>query len=266
MFQSTTQKRDAGEMLGEETGEDRMLRRFCDIVRSENKVIVDSFEKRFLAIENRQAQLESHIEELERKAGRIPGGLAQQAADFHPKFVEVKGFCSWSERLELCATRADAEQLMALLVLLLPEQLRSSVKPVQLRGLRNFSIQIPVEPSVIREVKGIWSDHLKTGSIHGPNKAELYITLQKSPAQRTKYGAMGKLFEFIRNTHIKETGQFRAFGAPDFSIYSKKNQGAPVLVAHLDAANNVVWSDTCQTVMGLSAEDAAQKLAEYQRV
>ena len=62
----------------------------------------------------------------------------------------VKGFCAWDDRLEKGATREDAEQLMKLLLSLLPQQLHQSVKPSQLRGMRNYSIKIPIHTSVIR--------------------------------------------------------------------------------------------------------------------
>ena len=257
-------KRDADSMQGDDR--DRLLNRFRQIIRDENKVIVDSFEKCFVAMETRQAQLESRVEELERKLGRNPGAFAQQAENFAPEIVEVKGFCSWDERLAKGATRSHAEQLMALLIPLLPDQLKPRVKPFQLRGLRNYSIKIRIESSIIREVKGIWSDQLKSGTVHGPGNKELYVTLQKSPTQRTRYAAMGKLYEFARTTHIKESGNLRVLWAPDFSIYLEPNQGAAMLIAHLDVGNTAVWTDQCLQALGFSADEASQKLAEFQRM
>ena len=96
-----------------------MLSRFRSIVKEENQVLITCFEKRFCVIENRQEQLEHRIEELQRKLGRVPGGSgvpSNNSSDFRPEFVEIKGFCSWDERLSKGATRTDGEKLMELLM------------------------------------------------------------------------------------------------------------------------------------------------------
>ena len=139
----------------EEEDDERWAARMQTIIREENHILVDSFEKRFSAIESRQDQLESRIEEVERKLGRTPGGSGQNSITFSPAFVEVKGFCTWDERLEKGATREDADNLVKLLMPSLPAQLQQRVKPFSLRGLRNYSIKIQIEPSFIREIKGI---------------------------------------------------------------------------------------------------------------
>ena len=95
-----------------------------------------------------------------------------------PDYVEVKGFCSWNERL---SKGVDAVALMKLLTRLLPDELQRYVRPLTLRGLRNYRIQIPVTTRVMREVKGIWSDAMKTKRACGPDLCELFVTLQKSP-------------------------------------------------------------------------------------
>ena len=61
-----------------------------------------------------------------------------------------------------------------------------------------------MDPSRIREVKGIWSQSLKSGYVHGPSEAELYATLQKSPEEKVRYSAMGKLLEFVRQGHLPD--------------------------------------------------------------
>ena len=82
------------------------------------------------------------------------------------------------ERLSNGASRADATELMKLLMPLLPESLHQHIKSFELRGLRNYSIKIPVGPSVIREVKGIWMDAMKSKTVVGPNQCELYVTIE----------------------------------------------------------------------------------------
>ena len=100
----------------QEEDEERWAERMRSIIREENKPLVDAFEKSFVAIETRQDHLESQIEELERRLGRVPGGSGPNGDGFSPEYVEVKGFCAWDERLEKGATRSDAEDLLKLLM------------------------------------------------------------------------------------------------------------------------------------------------------
>ena len=243
-----------------------MLNRFRNIVKEENQIIVDSLEKRINAIESRQEQLEHRVEELERKLGRVPGNTgatSNNGTQFVPEFVEIKGFCSWKERLDKGATRADASELMKLLMPLLPQELQPHVRPFELRGLRNYSIKIPVNSDVIREVKGIWSENLKAQRVTGPGKCELYVTLQKSPAHRAKYGVMGKLYEFVQ--HTKPDLKFKAFWAPDFCIYAEPTDGLPILVASVSSESTVTWEKGCQDMLGVSPKEASELLAVHRR-
>ena len=66
-------------------------------------------------------------------------------------------FCTWTNRLKGGATRDNATQLMALLMPLLPDEIKSHIKPFELRGLGDHSVKIPMSPSEIR----IWSDNMK---------------------------------------------------------------------------------------------------------
>ena len=244
-----------------------MLNRFRNIVKEENQIIVDSLEKRINAIESRQEQLEHRVEELERKLGRVPGNTgatSNNGTQFVPEFVEIKGFCSWKERLDKGATRADANELMKLLMPLLPHDLQPRVRPFELRGLRNYSIKIPVSSVVIREVKGIWSENLKAQRVTGPGQCELYVTLQKSPAQRAKYAEMGKLYEFLQSI-CKEKVSLKAFWAPEFSIYAEPKDAPPILVASLASDNSIVWGSCCQDTLGMSPGEANDALAVFRR-
>ena len=110
-----------------------------------------------------QEQPEHRIEQLELNISRSPRGA--DAIDFQPQYVEVKGFCSWNDRLSKGATRGDAEELMQELLPLLPLQLQQHDRPLQLRGLRNYSVQIPVASDVMREVKGISSENLRAAEL-----------------------------------------------------------------------------------------------------
>ena len=247
----------------QEEDEERWISRMRNIIREENQTLVDSFEKRFVVIESRQDQLQSRIEELERKLGRSPGSGGGPSAAFQPQFLEIKGFCEWGKRLEKGATREDAAELMNLLMPTLPTSLHGYIKPFQLRGIRNYSIQAPIDSTVIREVKGIWTDAFKQGIVHGPDDAELYATLQKSPEQKVRYSAMGKLYEFAKSAHVKAEGGLKAFWAPGFCVYRVPAQGQAVLVANLNPDNSVAWSAECQTFLGCSAEEASSKFSGF---
>ena len=147
----------------------------------------------------------------------------------------------------------------------LPTALHASVKPFQLRGLRNYSIQVPIDPACIREVKGIWSQAFKQGVVHGPTDSELYVTMQKSPEQKVRYSAMGRLFEFIKKEHDKDKCAVKAFWAPDFCIYAEPPRGQAVLIASLNPVHSVSWTGECQTFLGCSVEEAVTKLSGFQQ-
>ena len=267
MFQQgQAEKRGVGAMQDDDQA--RLLKSIRDIVKEENKTIADAFDKRMTAIESRQEQLEHRIEKIELKLGRSPGEAnvrADVTTSFKPSFVEVKGFCSWSERLSKGASRADAAELMSMLTPLLPTDLQQHVGLFTLRGLRNYSVQIPVDSNFIREIKGIWSDAMKAKQVTGPNACELFITMQKSPQQQRKYAAMGRLFEFVKS-HGQEKGiGVKAFWAPDFCIYAEPKDAPPVLLASLDQDNNVKWEESCEANLGLSAKCAADALSIFRR-
>ena len=164
------------------------------------------------------------------------------------------------------ATRSDASELRNFLVPSLPQELHPSIKPFELRGLRNYSTKIPVAPKVIREIKGIWSDNLKVKRVTGPGGCELYVTLQKSPEQRARCGTMGKLLEFIQET--KPEGKFKAFWVSDFCIYLDPPEGQPgqaTLVASLDSGNNAKWEPPSQEVLGMDPSQASELFVAHCR-
>ena len=270
MFQGATDSASGakrGVAVRDAEDEERLLSKFRSVVTEETQAIVVSFERRFSAIESRQEQLEHRVEELERKVGRVPGGSVAAGTSnsrFSPEFVEIKGFCSWSERFMKGATRADAGELLKLLTPLLPQDLQQHVRPFELRGLRNYSVKVPINPECIREIKGIWSENFKAKRVTGPGECELYVTLQKSPAQRAKYSVMGKLYEYVQKA--KPELKFKALWAPDFCIYAEPADGLPVLVASVSSENTVQWENGCQTILGVSPEEASEQLAVHRRV
>ena len=76
---------------------------------------------------------------------------------------------------------------------------------------------------------------------------------------------MGKTFEFIKKTQLPDSGKIRVFWAPDFSMYIEKTGEPPVLLAHLNVDNALVWNESCQLAMGFSAEEAPGKMVAFQR-
>ena len=148
---------------------------------------------------------------------------------------------------------------------LLPEVLRKHVKPFTLRGMRNYSIKVPVDTCVITEVRGIWSDSLKSGLVTGPNSCELYVTLQKSPEQRVKYSVMGRLLEFVKSKQDFGDYDFKPFWAPDFSIYAVRDGERPTLVAYVDDSGQVSWEAGCEAVLGEARDAIEGQFAVYRR-
>ena len=259
--QGPAEKRGVGAMQAED--EDRLLRSIRAIVKEETETITDTIVKRFAEVETRQDRLEERIEKLEQKMGRAPGSAGGNSQGFQPEFVEIKGFSTWQDRLNKGATRQDAGELMTMLMPLLPHDLHQHIKPFELRGLRNYSIKIPVACEVIREVKGIWSDAMKAKQVSGPDQSELYVTFQKSPEQRTKYAAMGKLYEFLSDYQKDKT--FKAFWAPDFCVYLEPPDSRPVVIASVSSDNTVKWELACQEFLGASEAEMPALFASHRR-
>ena len=104
---------------------------------------------------------------------------------------------------------------------------------------------------------------MKAKRVTGPGNCELYVTLQKSQAQRAKYAAMGKLYEFIQTTKTDFT--FKAFWAPDFCVYMEPPGGRAILIASLAADNSVSWEPSCQEVLEISPAEAEELFATHRR-
>ena len=125
------------------SSEPEMLAEIRKIVSEENSKLVESFQKRFQAVEARQDQLEHRIEELERKLGRSPGSGGGTSASFQPRFLEIKGFCEWGKRLENGATREDATKLMELLTPTLPSPLKGHISHFNLEACATIASKSP---------------------------------------------------------------------------------------------------------------------------
>ena len=157
---------------------------------------------------------------------------------------------------------------MELLMPLLPEELQRHVGQFSLRGMRNYSVQVPVSANVIREVKGIWNENMKAKKVVGPHEAELFVTLQKSPEQKLKYAAMGRLYEFVQNIGKECNHDFKAFWAPDFCVYAVpqgQQQPRAVLIASLATDNSVTWEKECEQILGVNPVQTAEQFAVFRR-
>ena len=79
---------------------------------------------------------------------------------------------------------------------------------------------------------------------------------------------MGKLYEFAKGKCTNDSLKIRPFWAPDFCVYGEPReqaQGQAILVASLNADNEVVWNDECRNVLGISASEAKELFAAYRR-
>jgi len=197
---------------------------------------------------------------VNRGQGRDEGGPSD---GFTPTYLEIKGFCEWEERKKKGATRKDADDLMALLTPALPEELQDKIGKPQLRGLRNYSIKIGVDPEFIWEIKGIWKEQIEEGVVVGPQGREIFVTVEKSPEQKKKNGIMGKLVDFAKDKSIES---IKAFWAPDYAVYAEFDGGLPPqLIASLSSEGVIMWEDDCGTVLNLGDEGVAEAFRRFRR-
>ena len=126
-------------------------------------------------------------------------------------------------------------------------------------------MKIPTSQTVIREIKGIWSDNFKAKKVSGPNQCELFVTLEKSSMQRARYAAMGNVYEFLKESKPEVT--FKVLWAPQFCVYAESHTEdmRPALVVTVNAENAVVWEPASEKVLGVSINDALGLLAVFRR-
>eukprot|EP00929_Paragymnodinium_shiwhaense_P076609 TRINITY_DN39409_c0_g1_i1.p1 TRINITY_DN39409_c0_g1~~TRINITY_DN39409_c0_g1_i1.p1 ORF type:complete len:275 (+),score=56.31 TRINITY_DN39409_c0_g1_i1:84-908(+) len=182
-------------------------------------------------------------------------------SNFQPSYVEIKGWCTWKERHEFGKTRNDVETLMLELTAILPESLKPRVHAFNLRGLRNYSVRIPIDKPYPAEIQGIWRQHFKE------KNNGTYCTLEPSPLRKTINGTIGKLTSMAEALY--EGYKVKTMWAPDYAVYIEKldTQEPAILIGKVERGNptTVVWGSTAHTLLGLHKQDLDFKLSQQRQ-
>ena len=129
----------------------------------------------------------------------------QFAPEFQPKFIDIRGWCSYERRTLEGLTRKEAEELVESLKELLDESIREHVRELRPQSARSFSLHVYCTTSYIREIKNSWVDLLQDKKIQIRGApTEIRVRLEASPQLQAKWRLMGQAMEWSKK-NINET-------------------------------------------------------------
>ena len=184
---------------------------------------------------------------------------------FKPGYVAIRGFCEFNRVRTEGVTRAEAETLHKELSSALPESLRSKVSDyIRLKGNRDTSCEVDVDPSCAVEVAGLWSDMLAM-SENAKNNGRL---LKAKPETRPEVQDRNVLFGRLKSIAHHEFGEEAVTDSwyPSYQIDVAVPGEVPMKFAHLSAyGSKVMWGPAATTTLGWTEEIANEKLATFRR-
>jgi len=125
----------------------------------------------------------------------IPSGISSGINGFTPSFLELRGWCSWEEREEKGVRRVeDVEPFMRGLLEHLPQGYHKYIGAPRLFGAKNVKLQLPIEPGMAWELRGVIRDAI----LHGDLKLRGIVprvTVEDSPGVKLQKVTMGKLMD-----------------------------------------------------------------------
>ena len=185
--------------------------------------------------------------------------------DFQPKYIEVRGFCEFTEVRTEGVTRFDAEKLHQVLKTSLPASIQQYVKDeVRLRGTRSMMYEVEVEPRHINEVAGIWRELLATNNDAKYKGRILKVVVEKKPEVKERNALFGKLKNIAEHEFGTENVQAQWY--PQYTIDIVKNGERSKKFAHISAyGSKVMWGDAVTAGLGWTTTQADDKLASFRR-
>jgi len=210
---------------------------------------VQRLEERLFPMESQLKDHEKRLQSLERAASpergsvaSAPAGAAWPSSSSLPSsagsspwtasFLRIRNFCEIAEAREKGIKREDAELLVASLQERLPASLKGHVLPLRLRFARNAEIQVPVKGGVVSEVLDYWNAALREdstleyGPAEGP-KRRLYVVPERSPEDKPRYAAMGRMRKALevlaQKRHV--VWRFAYSYSPQFRIFLISDNG-----------------------------------------
>ena len=162
-----------------------------------------TMEQRLTALENQKLKRERWDEDGTSTAPTQ--AYSQTAPEFQPKFIDIRGWCSYDRRTQEGLTRKEAEELLEGLKELLDEGIREHVRELRPQSARSFSLHVYCTTSYIREIKNSWVDLLQDKKIKIRGEpTEIRVRLEASPQLQAKWRLMGQAMEWSKK-NINET-------------------------------------------------------------
>ena len=196
------------------------------------------------------------VKELEN--GR--GGQAGQTGEWSgPKHLEVKGFCTWDERVAKGATKDQVRTFVKEFKESLSPEMQAWVGAPIIKANKLYKFQVKVDQENIWEVKDLWetfvAENDKTLSGNTPR-----IIVERSPAAQKVFNKMGALVGRLQKK-IKAPAALR----PDWRIkevYIKKDEAAEeVLLVSVDQEGGITWDDEGVLITGFTKEQLNKEMA-----
>lgn len=222
-------------------------------------------EKQFVTVNGRMDGIEVKYNSLAERMKQMEQGASQNpGGSFKPKYVDVKNFCEWKDKAANGIDRTEAAKIYQALKATLTPDLQDKVGEFSLRSSKNNSMRVPIEPTVIDEIRNSWNDHLKAPSNNYKGR-ELFVTSQRPPEEDKRYAALGKVTDFVES-EIDHTYNVRTFWKPDFQVVAECDDKHPIFIAAVLPDSSVVWDPIgIKTINKESSEIASAALLKFRR-
>ena len=194
------------------------------------------------------------LEKLEKNASKRASSAPP--SEWTPTYLDIKGFVDkFEEAAEMGVTRDEAKALLASIKEAMPPDLQQSMGDTELRHERNFSIRIPALTD-IRQLQTKVKKYLAQNNWKG---RDLFVTLEKSPDDKRRYEAMGKIKRMLeKETATKLTDYVvRIFWGQDMSAFLEGPSNTE-FIAHVAEDGGIQWDAEGLRLLGCANEKAVR--------
>ena len=210
---------------------------------------------------------------LESRVAAIENGTNTPSADqnWKPTFVDISNFCQFQDAKTSGVTQTEATALVMKLKGMLCEELQGHVRDFELRSARNFTVRVPISPSVLFEIKNAWNDILELGENKFRTGNNLYVRAQRHPDVQKRLEMSGKVSDWVTDKLDKNL-EAKAFLGPDFKIMISVNQEeGPMgvkptgLLCEVTEGGKIKWEVDVLPTAGIESAKAAEEAVKNYR-
>ncbi|CAK0849587.1 unnamed protein product, partial [Prorocentrum cordatum] len=257
---------------GDEVSLEDVLDRYAEKQATKQKEVFQEMldEKLESLVESKIAsRLQPLIDRLERfeKSAAVRASSAPPAPSV-PAFLEIKGFVDNFESAAASGITPDeAKVLVAKLKGVTPEDRCEHVGEAETReGGRNFAVKVYVSQS-INKVFSLWKAQLRREENEWKGR-ELFAAIEKSPKQKLKYDAMGKVKRMLEKEVATNLPNYKvrifwgwdmcAYLEPQGASMGQQGQASVAFIAHVEEDGAIEWDPEGLRVLGCPNTDAAR--------